>query len=142
MLMLPPTHKLPDTLAPPSTRNAPVPTEVAVVVLVTCVTPLDTSVVNEPVLGVALPIGVLLIAAAEVRPRLVLPCTVAVVNVAAAGTTLPMTVLLISRACTVSPTFKLLRIAVLPVVAAMVNVVAAPAKFNVVAVVLYKFCVD
>ena len=141
ILILPPTHKFPDTLAPPSTRNAPVPMPVAIEVLVTCVTPLDNSVVKEPVLGVMLPIGVLLIAAAVVNPKLVLPCTVAEVNVAAAGVTLPITVLLMSCACSVRPTSKLLRIAVLPVVAAMVSVVAAPAKFTVVAVVLNTSCV-
>ena len=70
---LPPIHKLPPILAPPVTWNAPLPKAVDCVVFVTVVIPLDVKVVNAAVLGVALPIGVELIAAACNSPVRTLP---------------------------------------------------------------------
>ena len=64
---------------------------------------LADNVVNAPVLAVALPIGVALIALAWVRPSSTLPVTLTVVKNALAGVTLPITVLCISRAYKLAP---------------------------------------
>ena len=156
----------PPTPKPPVITTAPTLVPDDAVLLVNVVNPLDANVVNAPELGVVLPIGVLLILSSEnvpPAPIVILPFTskssvIVVVLVAApmlievaAPPIFSVDVLVLIRLnvtalVVISPpsTFRsksmstLLLILVVPVAAPISNVVAAFAKFTVVAVALIK----
>ncbi len=135
-----PTHTLLTTPRPPDTTNAPVVGEVEIPVPVNVTSPDAVRVVNAPVDGVALPIGVPFSDVALVGPRLVVPVDVRVwplsdVNAPELGVAPPIGVLLMLDAL-VAPS------EVVPVdvraVNAPVDGVALPigVPFNAVALVI------
>ena len=156
----------PATPTPPVTTTAPLATLVEAVLLVNVVNPFEVSVVNAPVLGVTLPIGVSLILSSVKLPPgpiVILPLTLRssaiVIKLVAAPiliTLAPLakftvvafalTRLNVAALVVISPpstfrsksTSKLLLMLVVPVAAPISNVVAAFAKFTVVALALIR----